>query len=128
MSEDKDRFDSLLITRHSSLPRVRVKRCGAEALNERTHQQRGDRLARQTPPGARPSRGQDRPGPPRSPGRPLDPAGNGGGKLKTIAPRGGAKPRLQGHPQRPPGLHPRHPPLTPPHHTPAAPDPPTPPP
>src|SRR5262249_55111081 len=59
---------------------VRVKRCGAKALNVRAHQQPGDRLARQTPPEARSSRGQDRPGPLRSPGRPLDPTGNRGAR------------------------------------------------
>ncbi len=61
-------------------PGVRVKRCGAQALNVRAHQRRGDPPARQTPPEARSSRGQGRPGPLRSSGRPLDPAGNGGAR------------------------------------------------
>ena len=48
---------SALRVPNSALLPVRVKRCGASALNVRAHQQPGDRLARQTPPGARPNMG-----------------------------------------------------------------------
>ena len=54
-----------------------MKRCGASALNVRAHQRRGDPPARQTPPEARRSRGQDRPGPLRSSGTLLELIGNG---------------------------------------------------
>ncbi len=47
----------------SAFRKVRVKRCGAQALNVRAHQRRGDPSARQTPLEARPSRGEDRPDP-----------------------------------------------------------------
>ncbi len=71
---------------------VRVKRCGARALNVRAHQRRGDSPARQTPPEARPSRGQERPAPLRPPGVLLDRAGNCTTREMIVAAQAGQNP------------------------------------
>src|SRR5213080_306750 len=58
---------------------------GRKPLNVRAHQRRGDPPARQTPPGARPNRGQGRPAPLRSSGRLLEPPGNRRPRKMTVA-------------------------------------------
>src|SRR5207253_4977480 len=73
---------------------------GPRSLNVRAHQQPGDRLARQTPPGARPNRGQDWSGPLRPSGRLLDLSGNRQAReMIVVVPsprrRDGTKPGLQ---------------------------------
>ena len=58
---------------------------GRKPLNVRAHQRRGDSPARQTPPGARPNRGQARPAPLRPSGRLLERPGNRPPRKMTVA-------------------------------------------